>query len=265
MKTLKQYQHQLSNESDTNGTTLQACLSRFTSNEILSDKLKCDTCTRKNHKINTYTKALKQYLICDLPAVLTIHLKRFQQHGYRLEKSNKHVQFPLVLDMSSYTSKMCINISREQRSHVEPVLYALYGLVEHSGRLNSGHYTAYVKSNRSKSKLKSWFLGNQRLCHLNAMLKKWNGQTIVDTNNNSLNKSGEEMNNSSNVDEETSTQATSLGEQQSNTNGSSASTGAESNSNDDQWFYISDSHVTEVNVSKVLKAQAYILFYERIE
>ena len=32
----------------------------------------------------------------------------------------------------------------------------------------------------------------------------------------------------------------------------------------DKWFYISDSHVSEVNVSKVLKTQAYILFYQRI-
>ncbi len=86
-----------------------------------------------------YTNAIKQYLICESPAILTIHLKRFQQHGYRLEKSNKHVSFPQELDMSPYTSKMGVN------SFESTVLYSLYGLVEHSGRLNSGHYTAYVK------------------------------------------------------------------------------------------------------------------------
>jgi hypothetical protein len=36
-------------------------------------------------------------------------------------------------------------------------------------------------------------------------------------------------------------------------------------SENDKWFYISDSHVAEVNVAKVLKTQAYILFYERIQ
>ena len=30
------------------------------------------------------------------------------------------------------------------------------------------------------------------------------------------------------------------------------------------WFYVSDSHVVEVTEAKVLKAQAYLLFYERI-
>ena len=33
----------------------------------------------------------------------------------------------------------------------------------------------------------------------------------------------------------------------------------------EKWYYISDAHVTEVNVAKVLKVQAYILFYERIK
>ena len=31
-----------------------------------------------------------------------------------------------------------------------------------------------------------------------------------------------------------------------------------------KWYYVSDSHVREVSEDSVLKAQAYILFYERI-
>lgn len=31
-----------------------------------------------------------------------------------------------------------------------------------------------------------------------------------------------------------------------------------------KWFYVSDSYVSQVNESKVLNAQAYLLFYERI-
>lgn len=31
-----------------------------------------------------------------------------------------------------------------------------------------------------------------------------------------------------------------------------------------QWFHISDTHVQAVSVSKVLSAQAYLLFYERL-
>lgn len=143
-------------DSSSSCASLESCLKKFTSIEVLSDKINCENCTRKlnnrftdkdkkksKNSVNlesknttkVYTKAIKQYLICELPCVLTIHLKRFQQYGFRLEKSNKHVNFPLVLDMTPYTSKMCTNLFEES------VLYSLYGIVEHSGRLNSGHYT----------------------------------------------------------------------------------------------------------------------------
>ena len=31
-----------------------------------------------------------------------------------------------------------------------------------------------------------------------------------------------------------------------------------------KWYYISDTHVSEASEERVLKAQAYILFYERM-
>ena len=91
--------------------SLQYFLFKFTSAELLigNNKYGCENCTRSAYrKLNlnnanylpkeiktVYTQATKQYLICELPAVLTIHLKRFQQNGFRLEKVNKHVNFPL--------------------------------------------------------------------------------------------------------------------------------------------------------------------------
>lgn len=31
-----------------------------------------------------------------------------------------------------------------------------------------------------------------------------------------------------------------------------------------RWFHVSDTYVAEVNIERVLKAQAYLLFYERL-
>lgn len=56
-------------------------------------------------------------------------------------KVNRHVEFPLVLDIAPYCSSLCQDVKCGQRK----VLYSLYGVVEHSGRLQTGHYTAYVK------------------------------------------------------------------------------------------------------------------------
>ncbi|CAF0749790.1 unnamed protein product [Brachionus calyciflorus] len=217
--------------------TLESCLTRFTSKELLSDKINCEYCSKKFDK-KLYSSAMKQYLVCNLPAVLTIHLKRFKQHGFRLEKSNKYVNFPLVLDMAPYTSRMCLNKKSDK------ILYSLYGLVEHSGKLNSGHYTAYVKPGMrefksihfpNKVENEDEFLVNQRLCHLNKVLNEWKCRAKKNEDEVILQ---EEKKGS--VDEVVSELS-------------------------DKWYYISDSHVSEVSVSKVLKTQAYILFYERIQ
>lgn len=160
-------------DENTLSSSIQSCLLQFTSPELLTgtNKFGCETCTKLHSRKNgasdkktssntVYTDAKKQYLICELPAVLTIHLKRFQQNGFRLEKLSKHVSFPFELDMSPYTSKMCVNLTYNSSK----ALYSLYGIVEHSGRLNGGHYTAYVKC-RQKPNLDK-FLGKKRIFSL---------------------------------------------------------------------------------------------------
>ena len=37
-----------------------------------------------------------------------------------------------------------------------------------------------------------------------------------------------------------------------------------STAGDKRWFLVSDSHVSEISEDRVLKSQAYLLFYERI-
>ncbi|KAK1344394.1 hypothetical protein QTO34_014961 [Cnephaeus nilssonii] len=112
--------------------SIQHCLYQFTQNEKLRDanKLLCDVCTRrqcgapkahlKGEKKHVYTNAKKQMLISLAPPVLTLHLKRFQQ-----------------------------NVAEESSR----VLYSLYGVVEHSGTMRSGHYTAYAKARTANSRL----------------------------------------------------------------------------------------------------------------
>uniref|UniRef100_A0A3Q2DYA5 ubiquitinyl hydrolase 1 n=1 Tax=Cyprinodon variegatus TaxID=28743 RepID=A0A3Q2DYA5_CYPVA len=46
-----------------------------------------------------------------------------------------------ILDLAPYSSTKCKNISEGDTQ----ILYSLYGIVEHSGTMRSGHYTAYVK------------------------------------------------------------------------------------------------------------------------
>uniref|UniRef100_A0A2D4FMZ8 Ubiquitin carboxyl-terminal hydrolase n=1 Tax=Micrurus corallinus TaxID=54390 RepID=A0A2D4FMZ8_MICCO len=186
------------------------CLNQFTHIEKLceNNKLLCEVCTRnqlcgiKTNKINAkkyvYTNAKKQMLISLAPPILTLHLKRFQQAGYNLQKVNKHIMFPEVMDLAPFCSIKCKNV----REGTSEVLYSLYGIVEHSGTMRSGHYTAYVKTSTTS--------------HLSDLVNDKTQQI------------------------------------------------SESESPRRQWFHVSDTHVQAVSISKVLKSQAYLLFYERI-
>jgi len=138
--------------------SIMSCLNQFTAAELLtgSNKVSCKECTKakrknslpkaqvngdKKTKDTVYSNSNKQYLIFRPPAVLTLHLKRFEQTGLTSRKVNRHVEFPLLLDLAPYCSSLSVGVCAGQSR----VLYGLYGVVEHSGRLSGGHYTAYIK------------------------------------------------------------------------------------------------------------------------
>ncbi|XP_070306163.1 ubiquitin carboxyl-terminal hydrolase 45 isoform X3 [Odocoileus virginianus] len=101
--------------------SLQSCLYHFTSMELLmgNNKLLCENCTEKKQKCQreatsaekkaegVYTNARKQLLISAVPAILILHLKRFHQAGLGLRKVNRHVDFPLMLDLAPFCSATC--------------------------------------------------------------------------------------------------------------------------------------------------------------
>uniref|UniRef100_A0A673KGF3 Ubiquitin carboxyl-terminal hydrolase n=1 Tax=Sinocyclocheilus rhinocerous TaxID=307959 RepID=A0A673KGF3_9TELE len=131
--------------------SVQSCLHQFTSVELLmgNNKLLCENCTERRQRQmkrsdkkaeKVYTSARKQMLISALPPVVTLHLKRFHQAGMNLRKVNRHVDFPLLLDLAPFCSATCKNLGSGER-----VLYSLYGIVEHSGSMRGGHYAAYVR------------------------------------------------------------------------------------------------------------------------
>ena len=56
--------------------------------------------------VGTKTCATKQMLIYAPPAVLTLHLKRFEQVGSGLRKLSRHVEFGELLDLAPYCSRL---------------------------------------------------------------------------------------------------------------------------------------------------------------
>ncbi|XP_050309022.1 ubiquitin carboxyl-terminal hydrolase 16 [Anthonomus grandis grandis] len=214
----------IENDSTYNGTlapryqceegecSVESCLNQFTECELLmgSNKVGCDLCTKRSgNKKTIYTDASKQLLIYNPPAVLILHLKRFQVCRFRSAKMSKFVKFSTELDLGPFCSKRSQNLPTIQHGQTK-VLYSLYGIVEHSGSIHGGHYVAYVKVRKP----------------LEENSYRW--QFLPKNQKEKIQELGEVE----------------------------APQG--------KWYYISDSYVSEVPESKVLNAQAYLLFYERL-
>ncbi|VDK43507.1 unnamed protein product [Anisakis simplex] len=184
-------------------STLSSCLKAFTATETLSapNTYECEKCCLPyNKKICNGLKkrsveASKRYLVYEPPAVLTLHLKRFEQ---RVANGSKEV------------------------------LYSLYGVVSHSGDLSGGHYVAYVRS-RSKSQIANKFF-----------VEALNSSQNHFFTSNGVNRNAQSEENDCASPESSS--ALCKGE----------------------WYYASDSRISIVPESRVLAAEAYILFYERV-
>ena len=80
----------------------------------------------------SYAEAEKNYLLYSPPAVLTIHLKRFQQLFRGFSKLNTSIKFPLLLDMAPFTSAKAQGLSTQ--SEDEGTMGRLIYLVWFQGR-----------------------------------------------------------------------------------------------------------------------------------
>lgn len=88
----------------------------------------CYTCNQK-------APFKKETLLKYGPKNLILVLKRYSKSS----KSSIRVYFPLSIDLSQYL------ISKGQK-----LIYNLYGIVEHVGFLNIGHYKAYCRNHMDK-------------------------------------------------------------------------------------------------------------------
>ena len=129
---------------------------------------------------------------------------------------------------------------------VEPsqgVKYALFGAVEHSGRLSGGHYTAYVRVRHDDA-------GRAR-CHWRQSL--FNGI-------HGDHQDGQTMTSQMETTSDGTTSRTDLTPETAKENEKAP----KSAFSPGKWYFISDTHVKESSEHEVLKCQAYLLFYERL-
>lgn len=90
--------------------------------------------------------AIKKLDISKLPPILVIHFKRFnvdlESSISTYKKKQNSVKFPLTgLDVRNYIAP-----SERSSDRVHNSVYNLYGVSNHYGTMERGHYTAFCKS-----------------------------------------------------------------------------------------------------------------------
>lgn len=115
-------------------STLMDCLDVFTQYEILSKDN-----AWYNEKTGKKEDICKRITFWNLPKILVITLKRFSPCGtYKIENN---VPFPITdLDLSKYVSGY----------NPAQYIYDLYGVCNHMGGVQGGHYTSYVKNSQNE-------------------------------------------------------------------------------------------------------------------
>ncbi|CAG5858679.1 unnamed protein product [Menidia menidia] len=108
--------------------SIQDCLSLFFEQTVLTggEQVLCSECglRRETTVLTSLEKA---------PEILVLHLKRFGCKGRNQVKLRTNVSFSMKLDLTPFLSSSVHNTSSS---------YHLYAVVNHTGNLNMGHYTA---------------------------------------------------------------------------------------------------------------------------
>jgi ubiquitin C-terminal hydrolase len=139
--------YEMDRVDETPTCSLASCLKLFFSRELMSDnnKVLCDDCTLANNGEEVYTSITKQSTIASPPAVLLLHLKRFQSWGKRVRKINQLVSYPLLLDIEPYCGSMVGSLPHVQEDQ-RKILYSLYAVVQHIGAINGLFFKFFVNT-----------------------------------------------------------------------------------------------------------------------
>ncbi|CAJ0581798.1 unnamed protein product, partial [Mesorhabditis spiculigera] len=123
-------------------TTLEECLERYIHKELVA----CTTCEKCGER-----GLQKQMTFRRMPVIAVFQLKRFEHFGVTRRKINSPVKFPKTLNMTKFLAAYHENPAIFDEKGAQGMLntyynnYELYAVVQHTGSLDTGHYTSYIR------------------------------------------------------------------------------------------------------------------------
>lgn len=116
------------------------CLDHYFGKEYLLEDAKWK-CTKCENPHGNY----KEYRLLNTPNILILVLKRYSFIDNRWQKNSAIIQFPIILNISSY----------KLGSDKSNCNYRLFAIANHIGNMGSGHYYAYCCDTEDPMKL--WY------------------------------------------------------------------------------------------------------------
>ena len=126
--------------------SIEELLNEYFEGESIEFGTKCEKCGKK-------TVHEKKVKISQLPNVLILSLQRINERTGT--KNDCTVSFPDELDLSKYIEHECWKENKAK--------YTLYGIGNHSGSLNFGHYYAYIKIKINSINEGKWYEYNDSI------------------------------------------------------------------------------------------------------
>ena len=113
---------------ENDSSSIYDCFDLFTKKQILDGDNKW-----KYDKDGKYYDIEKNLMVWKFPTILIIHFKRFNNSG---NKINNLIEYPIDnLDLRKY----CVGYDKNKS------IFSLFGVCNHIGSINSGHYFSYCK------------------------------------------------------------------------------------------------------------------------
>ena len=113
---------------ENSSNTIYDCFDLFTKKQLLDGENKW-----KYDKDGKYYDIEKNLMVWKFPNILILHFKRFNNSG---NKINNLIEFPIdQLDLRKY----CVGYDKNKS------IFSLFGVCNHIGSINSGHYFSYCK------------------------------------------------------------------------------------------------------------------------
>jgi ubiquitin C-terminal hydrolase len=99
----------------------------------IADYFKVEAIDYRCEKCGNFLNNRQDKKILTRPKTIIIKLKRYTQMGNSLYKINKFIEYPSILKLTKY---LCSG---------EDARYELYGVINHAGLMNGGHYYSFIR------------------------------------------------------------------------------------------------------------------------